>query len=321
MRRVCSSCVVLRKSGVWQTSHSRFKLARSRVRRTTVSSLDSWRSVVSSWASSESRNSGMGGGAASERMSPCSEEKSRCALRHSAARTGGNDMALDRRDDVGVEIGRVAGDAEGAVPAEASRAPGDLADLLRIEAASATSVEFAQAGEGDVVDVHVEAHADGVGRDQEIDLAGLEKLDLSVAGARAQRPHHHRRSAAMAADQFGDRVDRLGREGDDRAAPRQAGQLLRAVVAQRREALAELDLGVRAEAAGERNDGRRAHQHRLREPARVQQPMGEDMAALGVGAELDFVDRKEFDLAVERHRLDRADEIVRSRRGRSFPRR
>ena len=35
MRRVCSSCVVLRKSGVWQASHSRRRLARSRVRRMT----------------------------------------------------------------------------------------------------------------------------------------------------------------------------------------------------------------------------------------------------------------------------------------------
>ena len=43
----------------------------------------------------------------------------------------------------------------------------------------------------------------------------------------------------------------------------------------------------------------------------MQQPVGEDVAALGVGAELDFVDREKLDLAVERHRLDRADEILR----------
>ena len=42
--------------------------------------------------------------------------------------------------------------------------------------------------------------------------------------------------------------------------------------------------------------------------------MGEDVAALGVGAELDFVDGEKFDLAVERHRLDRADEIARPER-------
>ena len=32
------------------------------------------------------------------------------------------------------------------------------------------AVELAQPGESDVVDIHVQAHADGVGRDQEIDL-------------------------------------------------------------------------------------------------------------------------------------------------------
>ena len=220
-------------------------------------------------------------------------------------------MPLDRRDDVGVEIGRVAGDAEGAVPAKAAGAPGDLADFLRIEASCAPSVELAQARERDMVDVHVEAHADRVGRDQEIDLAGLEELDLGVAGARAERPHHHRRAAAMAPDQFGDGVDRVGGEGDDGAAPRQAGQFSLALVAQRRQALAELDRGVGTEAADQRRDGRRAKQHRLRQAPRMQEPVGEDVAALGVGAELDFVDGEEFHLAVERHRLDRADEILR----------
>ena len=55
--------------------------------------------------------------------------------------------------------------------------------------------------------------------------------------------------------------------------------------------------------------------------ARVQQAMGEDVAALGVGAELDFVDGEKLDLAVERHRLDRADEIAAALAARSFPRR
>ena len=63
-----------------------------------------------------------------------------------------------------------------AVPAIAPGPPGDLADLLRVEPAHAPAVELAQAGEGDMVDVHVQAHADRVGGDQEIDLAGLEEV-------------------------------------------------------------------------------------------------------------------------------------------------
>ncbi len=136
-------------------------------------------------------------------------------------------------------------------------------------------------------------------------------FDLRVAGARTERAHDHRRAAALAADELGDGVDRVGREGDDRAAPGQAGQLLRPGVGQLRQALAELDVGVGTELADQRRDSRRAHQHGFRRPARVQEPMGEDVAALGVGAKLDLVDGEKLHLAVERHRLDRADEIAR----------
>ena len=96
------------------------------------------------------------------------------------------------------------------------------------QAAVLVAVELAVGGEGDVVDVEVEAHADGVGGDQEVDVARLEELDLGVAGARAERAQHHRRAAALAADQLGDGVDLVGREGDDGRAARQAGDLLRA---------------------------------------------------------------------------------------------
>ena len=50
----------------------------------------------------------------------------------------------------------------------------------------------------------------------------------------------------------------------------------------------------------------------------MQQSVGEDVAALGVGAELDLVDSQEVDLALQRHRLDRADEIVRLGRDNLF---
>ena len=46
----------------------------------------------------------------------------------------------------------------------------------------------------------------------------------------------------------------------------------------------------------------------------MQQAVGEDVAALAVGGELDLVDGQERHLAVERHRLDGADELARRRR-------
>ena len=41
----------------------------------------------------------------------------------------------------------------------------------------------------------------------------------------------------------------------------------------------------------------------------MEQAIGEDVAALAVGAELDLVHGEEVDAPVERHRLDRADEV------------
>ena len=43
----------------------------------------------------------------------------------------------------------------------------------------------------------------------------------------------------------------------------------------------------------------------------MQQPVGEDVAALGVGGELDLVDGEEVDVGVARHRLDGAHPVAR----------
>ena len=72
-----------------------------------------------------------------------------------------------------------------------------------------------------------------------------------------------------------------------------------------------LDFRLRHQAVQQRPDGFGAEEHRLDHAAGVQQPVGEYMAAIGVGAELDFVHRQEFRVAVERHRLHRAGEPAR----------
>ena len=173
------------------------------------------------------------------------------------------------------------------------------------------AVELAHRGEGHVVHVHVEAHADRVGRDQEIDLLVLVQRHLGVARARAEPAHHHGAAAAAAADQFGDGVD-LGRaERDDGGARRQAHQLGGAGVAELRQARPRLDAGLRHQALQQRADRLGAQEHGLDQAAGVQQPVGEDVAAVGVGAELDLVHRQEFGIAVERHGLDRAGEPAR----------
>jgi len=43
----------------------------------------------------------------------------------------------------------------------------------------------------------------------------------------------------------------------------------------------------------------------------MQQPVGEHMAAFGIGAELNFIDRQKIDVDIARHRLDRRDPVAR----------
>ena len=104
----------------------------------------------------------------------------------------------------------------------AAGAPGDLAEFRGIEAPVLPAVELAVAGEGDVIDVQIEAHADRIGGDDVFHVAVLIKRDLGIARARAERAEHDRRAAALPANEFGDRIDLFGRKGDDGAPRRQA---------------------------------------------------------------------------------------------------
>ena len=281
------------------------------MRRTTSSSVESWRSVVSSWASSASLKTAAGGGDGKRAHQPLKRLEIEPVIAPFRGRNGREDVAFDRRDNVRIEVGRVARHPESAILAETAGATGDLSDLLRIEGAQAPPVEFAQSSKGDMVDIHVQSHPNRVGRDQEIDLAGLEQSDLRVAGAGAQRAHDHRRAPALAADELGDGVDRVSRERDDGAASRQTRQFLGTGVGELGKSFAELDLDSRTKLTDQSGDGRRAHQHGLGCAARVQEPVGEHMPAFRVGAKLDLIDGEKFDLAIQRHRLDRADEIAR----------
>ena len=217
-------------------------------------------------------------------------------------------MALDLLDHLLRQGRAFARHAEGAIAHAPARAAGDLRGLLRGQLAGRMAVELVQAGEGHMVHIHVQPHADGVGRHQEIHLAVLVHLHLGIAGARAEATHHHGASATAAADGLGDGIDFGGRESDHGAAGRQARQLGGAGIFQLGQAGPRLDLDLRHQALQQGADGFSAHEHRLDQAARMQQPVGEDMAAIRVGAELDFIHRQEFDAAIQRHGFHRAGE-------------
>ena len=109
------------------------------------------------------------------------------------------------------------------VPARPAR---NLPDFRRTQFPMAQAVELALSGKGDMVNIHVQAHADGIGGDQIVDLASLIQSRLGIAGARAERTHYHSRAAALTAHQFGQGVHISGREGDDGAAAGQTREFL-----------------------------------------------------------------------------------------------
>ena len=137
------------------------------------------------------------------------------------------------------------------------------------------------------------------------------ELHLGVAGARRQRTEHHGGPAALAPDQLGDGVDLLRREGDDGRAPGQAPELLLAREGELRQARAGGGVHTGNQRLHQGQHGGGADQQRLLAPALVQQAVGEDVAAVHVGGELDFVDGHEGDVEVARHRLDGGDPVAR----------
>ena len=216
-------------------------------------------------------------------------------------------MVLQRVDQFRLERRAAAGGAEGAVAGGAAGAAGDLREFGRVEPAELIAVIFAVGGKGDVIDVEIEPHADRVGRDQIIDVAGLEHRHLRVAGARRQRAQHHGGAAMLAADQFGDGVDLVGRERHDRGAPRLPRDLAVAGEFKLRQPRPRDDGGARQQPLDDRAHGGRAQQQRLVAAAPVEDAIGEDVAAFEIGRDLDFIDREKRHVEIPRHRLDGGD--------------
>jgi hypothetical protein len=63
-----------------------------------------------------------------------------------------------------------------------------------------------------------------------------------------------------------------------------------------------------------RSHGRCAEQQRLADAARVENAVGEDVAAVEIGCNLDLIDREALDRHIERHGLDRRHPVARLRR-------
>ena len=92
-------------------------------------------------------------------------------------------VVLQRIDQFRLERRAAPGGAKGAVARRAAGAARDLRELRRIEPAELIAVIFAVGSKRDVIDVEIEAHADGVCSNKIIHVAVLEHLHLRVARA------------------------------------------------------------------------------------------------------------------------------------------
>ena len=165
-----------------------------------------------------------------------------------------------------------------------------------------------------MLEVEVQAHADGIGRDQEIHFARLVHGDLRVAHARRERAEHHGRAASAHADQVGELVHLLHAERDHGAAPRQGAHGALARVAQRGQPWQPTHVFQCELLAQQTFHGVCAQKPRLAPSAVVEHAVREHVAALGVRCQLDLVDGHEVHLELARHGLHRADEVLGPRR-------
>ena len=220
-------------------------------------------------------------------------------------------MALELADQVLVELGGIAGHPEGAVDHVSARPARDLAEFGGTQRPGLVAVELAVVGERHVPDVEIEPHADGVGGDEKVHVAVLVHVDLGIAGAGRERPHHHGGAAALAPDQFGNGVDLAGREGDDGGALGLARDLFRARIVKLRKARPVDDFGLGQQRPDHRHHGGSAQQQGFGNAAGPQHAVGEDMAAVEIGRHLDLVDGNALDRHVERHGFDRAHPVAR----------
>src|SRR5258708_34049688 len=152
-------------------------------------------------------------------------------------------VAFKRMNEFGIERRTAPGGAEAAVAGGTAGAAGDLGKFSRTEAAELIAVELAVRRKCHVADVEIEPHADRIGGDEIVDVAGLVEFDLGIAGARRKCTKHNGSAATLPPDQLRDCVNLVGRKRHDRGTAWLARDLLLARVNKLRQTRAAEDVG------------------------------------------------------------------------------
>ena len=204
----------------------------------------------------------------------------------------------------------LARDAESAVGLVAPCAACDLGHFVGVQGAHAAAIELGRGRKRDMLDIQVQPHADGISRHQVIHIAILIQSHLRIARARRQRAHDHRTAPFLAADQFGNRIDIFYTEAHDSAARGHAAYLFRTCIRKLRHAFTALELHARHQRGNRRAHGIGPHEQRFMQAARMQKPVGKDMAAISISAKLDFVDGDKIGTDFQRHRFHSAHPVL-----------
>ena len=219
-------------------------------------------------------------------------------------------VVLDGPHERFVHAPQCGGRTERAIVGVAAGTPGDLRELVRSEHFHLPAVELPQRREGDMVYIHVEAHADGIGGNDVLDFSCLVHGDLRVARAWRQRPEDHSTAAALAAQDFREFVDIRDGEGDDSAARWQACQFTESRVGEIGEPGPDDKTRIREKCLDGRTHGGGSHQDGFLGPPCPQEAVREHMAALRIATQLDLIDGEELHRHVKRHRFRGAHEVA-----------
>ena len=73
-------------------------------------------------------------------------------------------MVFDLLDHVRVNFRRFTGNTKGAIVHMAARPAGNLRQLFGSQVPPEGAIKFVKGGKGNMIDIHIEAHADSIGR-------------------------------------------------------------------------------------------------------------------------------------------------------------
>ena len=137
------------------------------------------------------------------------------------------------------------------------------------------------------------------------------EFNLRIAGARTEAAHDDSAATFLASEDFGYGVDFVSAEPDNGRALRQLRNLLLPCIREGREPLAHICSEVEVQVSQDIAHSFCAEQERFLRAARIEDTVCENMSAVIVFGELNFINRQKLDRNVGRHGFYCADPIAR----------